>query len=53
MNMRRWVPKIGPVLPWRMGQILQGLLMGILLVVSALGWLTRIGHVATFQYQAF
>jgi len=53
MSKQRWAPKIGSALPWRIGQIAQGLVMGILLVISGLGLLTKIGHVATFQYQGF
>jgi len=48
-----WAPNEGPVLPWRLGQIAQGFVMGILLVFSAVGLAALYGNVKAFQYQGF
>lgn len=53
MKKKWWAPNEGPVLPWRLGQIAQGFVMGILLVFSAVGLATLYGNVKAFQYQGF
>jgi hypothetical protein len=50
---RWWAPKQGPVLPWRVGQIAQGLIMGVLLAFAAVGLAAMYGNVSAFQYQGF
>jgi hypothetical protein len=53
MSKRRWAPEKGPVLPWRIGQVAQGVIMGVLLVFACLGLAALYGNVSAFQYQGF
>ena len=53
MKKRWWAPEGDPVLPWRLGQIAQGFVMGVLLVFSAAGLAAMYGNVKAFQYQGF
>ncbi len=50
---RKWAPEKGPVTPWRIGQVAQGIVMGVLLVFSAVGLAALYGNVSAFQYQGF
>jgi len=53
MTSRSWKLEKGSVLPWRIGQLLQGVVMGVLLVFAALGLIAMYGNVSAFQYQGF
>lgn len=53
MSKKFWAPESGPVWPWRIGQIAQGVIMGGLLVFAALGLAALYGNVSAFQYQGF
>ena len=39
--------------PWRLGQAMQGLVMGILLVAAIVGLLSIAGNVGVFVYQGY
>ncbi len=51
--MKPWAPDKGPVLPWRIGQILQALVMGPLIVFALLGLLALADNVLPFTYQGY
>jgi hypothetical protein len=53
MKKRKWVPDNHLITPWRIGQVLQGIVMGVLLVFSALQLIALRGSVTIFQYQGF
>lgn len=53
MTRPRWTPEKGPVLPWRIGQVAQGLVMGVLLVFALIGLFALAGNVAVFSYQGY
>lgn len=53
MSFSSWKPEKGPALPWRIGQIAQGLILGSLLVFAMLGLVAAYGNVKAFQYQGF
>ncbi len=42
-----------PGWPWRLGQLAQGLVMGMLLVAAVIGLLALIGGVSIFVYQGY
>ena len=47
------VPGRGAMWPLRVGQIAQGVAMGLLLVLALIGVLALSGHVAAFSYQGY
>ena len=49
----RWAPENGPILPWRIGQVAQGLVMGVLLVFALIGLLALAGNATAFSYQGY
>jgi hypothetical protein len=53
MKKSRWSPDNHLTLPWRIGQILQGTVMGILLVFSVLELIALHSSVTIFQYQGY
>lgn len=48
-----WKPEKGPTWAWRVGQIAQGLVMGMLLFFAVLGLLALAGNVLPFRYQGY
>jgi len=53
MSKKRWVPEKGPVRTWRIGQIVQGVVLGVMLIFAGIGWVAHYGNVTAFKYQGF
>ena len=53
MTPPRWTPGKEPIWPSRIGQLVQGIAMGVLLVFALIGLLALSGNVTAFSYQGY